>query len=109
MLEFSEMAANYDTVIIWCGNNDLTSHPWKPSLIAISPEEVAVSLANLKLEIRWRNPRAVIKIIGLMPRPDVARCNLQETNLFLLDFIKESYVSPKYIEPMVILNKMIFT
>ena len=99
LLEFSELAADYDAVIVWCGNNDLTPHPWKQSLVAKSPEEVSLSLATFKTEVQWRNPRTLIKIIGLMPRPDVERIFVQETNLFLLDYIKQSYVSPKFIEP----------
>ena len=99
LLEFSELAADYDAVIVWCGNNDLTPPTWKRSLIAKSPDEVVLSLANFKTEVRWRNPRVVFKLIGLMPRPEVERILVQETNLFMLDFIEESYVSLKYFEP----------
>ena len=93
------MASDYDTVVVFCGNNDLSQHLFKPSLKAESPLQVATSLRSIKHELELRNPYISVKIIGLLPRPDVERVVVQSTNSILYETLKFSYVSPREIEP----------
>ena len=96
---YLELASNYDAVIVWRGNNDLSAHPFKASLTAESPEEVAASLINFKDHLEVLNPFINVKIVGLIPRPDVNRFLGQETNFIIYRILNYSYVSPRDIEP----------
>ena len=63
------MASEYDTVVVFCGNNDLSQHPFKPSLKAESRLQVATSLCSFKHELELRNPYINVKTIRLLLRP----------------------------------------
>ena len=74
-------------------------HPFKPWLTAESPVEVATSLCNFKYKLELQNPYITVKIIGLLPRPDVERVVVQSTNTLLYENLSRAYVSPREIEP----------
>ena len=92
------MASEYDIVVVFCGNNNLSQQPFKPSLKAESPLQVATSLCSFKHELELRNPYINVKIIRLLLRPDVDRVVVQSTNSILYETLNFSYVSPREIE-----------
>ena len=54
--KYLELASNYDTAVVFCGNIDLSLHPFKSCLTAESPVEVATSLYSFKHKFEIRNP-----------------------------------------------------
>ena len=91
--KYLELASNYDTAVVFCGNIDLSLHPFKSCLTAESPVEVATSLYSFKHKFEIRNPYIYVKIIGALPRSDVERVVVQSTNTRLIESLSREYVS----------------
>ena len=94
---YINLAAEFNQIIVFCGNNDLSDHPFKASLVAEELRKVVASLLNFKTLVNQKNPAARVSVVGLIPRPDVPKHLIQETNDLLYEAIPESYFSPRNI------------
>ena len=93
------MAPQYDVVILWCGNNDWSAHPFKASLTAESPEDLAASLVNFEANLEMLNLLKNIKVFELIPPLDVKRFLEQETIFINYRTLMYSNVSARDIQP----------
>ena len=93
------MAPQYDVVILWCGNNDWRAHPFKASLTAESPEDLAASLVNFEANLEMLNLLKNIKVFGLIPPLDVKMFLEHETIFINYRTLMYCNVSARDIQP----------
>ena len=98
--KYLDLAESYDAVVLFCGNNDLSQHPLKPWLLPNAPIVVAQSINNFKKSLLMRNPHCILVVIGLIPRHDVSREKITDTNSFLETLLPDCYTSPRDIRAL---------
>ena len=81
--------------IINLGNNDISNHPTKSWIVAETPLKTAARLGGFAQQLKSKN--VDVKVIGLLPRPDVHIKLVSETNQYLSGYFGVDYVGPRYI------------
>ena len=74
-------ARSYYSVVLFCGNNDLTAHPTKTWLRPELPETVAQNYIQFAEKLRLRGTK--VFIVALLLRPDNSSQDVQTVNRIL--------------------------
>ena len=97
--------ANFTHCILLLGNNDISQHPNKPELTPETPLKSAARLCGFAKRLQENSVE--VKVVGLLNRPDTEYEPIQQTNIFLQNFMQTDYVGPRYVRPIHFLKENI--
>ena len=87
---FSLAAAQYEYVIVACGNNDLTAFHNRP---AASPSDVCTNLSAFANVLKSKNVECAV--VGMARSGDIDPRIVHETNSLLYNFLGDRYIPCK--------------
>ena len=88
--------ATFTHCIINLGNNDISNHPTKSWIVAETPLKTAARLGGFAQQLKSKI--VYVKVIGLLPRPDVRIKLVSETNQYLSGYLGDDYVGLRFIQ-----------
>ena len=87
--------SKFSLCLLMLGNNDISQHPTKSWIVPESPQQTAAKLCAFAVCLE--EEKTDVRVIGLMPRPDVDYELVQKTNDYLRNFLGQLYVGPRKI------------
>ena len=89
------ICSQFDCCILFLGNNDISRHPTKRWIFPQPPLKTAAGLCGFAKLLMEKGVK--VKIVGLLPRPDISYELVKETNWYMQNFCGSSYVRPRKI------------